>query len=61
MNAKSKAIALIALIGVAAATSAVAINVKPANTETKVDSQVEALASEIVAMAPRAASLDRPL
>ena len=58
---KTKATALVSLFALAVATSAVAITAKPQQSEAKVDTQVESLASEIVAMAPRATLLDRPL
>ncbi len=58
---KTKATALVSLFALVVATSAVAITAKPLQSEAKVDTQVESLASEIVAMAPRAALLDRPL
>jgi hypothetical protein len=58
---KTKATAFISLLALVVATSALAITTKPQQNAAKVDTQVESLASEIVAMAPRAALLDRPL
>ncbi len=58
---KLKLAAIFSILMLVGATSAVAITAKPQPTETKIDTQIEALAMQIESVAPRAASLDRPL